>query len=97
MQRGYGYGWGIYQEEPQQMWDITFQPRGYQGHGGGYYGYAGAMFTVEEEQGTYGYVLLTNTNEVVKSDWPWTFAIQVNIQDLILGEAYRMYQDSLSQ
>ena len=97
MQRGYGYGWGIFQEEPLQMGDITFQPRGYQGHGGGYYGYAGAMFVVEEEQGAYGYVLLTNTNEVAKRDWPWKFAIQVNIQDLILQEAHRMYQDSLDR
>jgi CubicO group peptidase (beta-lactamase class C family) len=97
MQRAYGHGWAILAEEPQQMWDITFQPRGSQGHGGGYFGYGGAMFMVEEEQGAYGYVLLTNTNDVVEGDWPWNFAIQLNIQDLILGEAYRMYQDSLNQ
>jgi CubicO group peptidase (beta-lactamase class C family) len=96
MQRGYGYGWGTFAEEPQQMGDITFQPRGHQGHGGGFYGYSGAMFMVEEEQGAYGYVLLTNTNEVAKRDWPWKFAIQINIQDLILSEAYVMYQDVLN-
>jgi hypothetical protein len=60
-------------------------------------GYSGAMFMVEEEQGAYGYVLLTNTNEVAKRDWPWKFAIQTNIQDLILSEAYVMYQDSLDE
>ena len=97
MQRGYGYGWAIFAEEPQQMGGITFQPRGHQGHGGGYYGYAGAMFMVEEEQGAYGYVLLMNTNDVAEEDWPWTFAIQVNVQDLILGEAYQMYQNSLGE
>jgi hypothetical protein len=79
------------------MWDITFQPRGYKGHGGRYWGYAGTMFMVEEEQGAYGYVLLVNTSMVGKFDWPWVFAIQANIQDLILGEAYRVYQDSLNQ
>jgi CubicO group peptidase (beta-lactamase class C family) len=97
MQRGYGYGWGIFEEEPQQLWDITLQPRGYQGHGGGFYGYSGAMFMVEEEQGSYGYVLLSNLNDAATRDWPWKFAIQINIQDLILGEAHRMYQDSLNQ
>ena len=97
MQTGYGYGWGTFQEEPRQMWDITYQPRGYQGHGGGYFGYAGAMFMVEEDEGAYGYVLLSNTNDVTKRDWAWKFAIQVNIQDLILQEAHRMYQASLNQ
>jgi hypothetical protein len=97
MQTGYGYGWGVYKEEPQQMWDITFQPRGYQGHGGSCWGYNGVMFMVEEEQGAYGYVLLTNTGHSEKPDWPWHFATKLNIGDLILGEAYRMYQDSLGQ
>jgi hypothetical protein len=60
-------------------------------------GLQGAIFTVDEEQGAYGYVLLTNINEVAKRDWPWKFAIQIHIQDLILGEAYVMYQDSLNQ
>jgi hypothetical protein len=40
----------------------------YQGHGGDFYGSSGAMFMVEEEQGVYGYVLLTNSNEVAKRD-----------------------------
>jgi hypothetical protein len=97
MQIGYGYGWGMYKKEPHQMWDITFQPRGYQGHGGSYWGYNSAMFMVEEEQGAYGVVLLTNTGHIGKSDHPWHFATRLNIQDLILDEAYRMYQDSLDQ
>ena len=52
---------------------------------------------VEEEEGAYGFVLLTNTHEVAKRDWPWKFAIQINIQDLILQEAHRMYQAALSE
>ena len=79
------------------MWDITFQPRGYQGHGGRYWGYSGAMGMVEESAGTYGLVLLTNTSILSKWDTPWVFATQNNIQNLILGEAYRMYQELLRQ
>jgi CubicO group peptidase (beta-lactamase class C family) len=97
LQRGYGYGWGMFEEEPVQIGDITFQPRGYQGHSGGYYGYQGFMFMVEEDQGAYGYVLLSNTNHVAKNDWPWRFATTLNIGNLILGEAYWMYQDSLNE
>jgi hypothetical protein len=52
---------------------------------------------VEEEQGAYGYVLLTNAGHSGNPDWPWHFATKVNIGDLVLGGAYRMYQDSLIQ
>jgi CubicO group peptidase (beta-lactamase class C family) len=97
MQAGYGYGWSIYQEKPWQMWDITFQPRGYQGHGGRYYGYSGTMGMVEADGGTYGLVLLTNTSIVGKFDWSWVFATQNNIQNLILDEAHRLYQESINQ
>jgi CubicO group peptidase (beta-lactamase class C family) len=97
MQIGYGYGWGIYQKEPRQMWDITFHPRGYQGHGGRTWGYSSAMYMVEENQGAYGYILLMNHSMVESMDFPWVFSIQFNIQDLILGEAYRIYQASLNQ
>jgi CubicO group peptidase (beta-lactamase class C family) len=95
MQEGYGYGWGIFQDEPRQMWDITFQPRGFQGHGGRYFGYSSAMYMVEEEQRAYGYIMLANHSMVESFDLPWVFAIQNNIQDLILQEAYEMYQDSM--
>ena len=95
MQTGYGYGWGVYRQEPLQMWDMTFQPRGYQGHGGTYWGYSAAMFMVEEEDGAYGIVLMTNTGHVGEHDVPWDIAIKIYMQDLILGEAQRMYQESL--
>jgi CubicO group peptidase (beta-lactamase class C family) len=97
MQVGYGYGWGIFQEESRQMWDITFQPRGFQGHGGRYFGYSSAIYMVEEEQGAYGYVLLANHSMVESFDEPWVFAIQHNIQDLILQEAYKIYQYSINK
>ena len=95
LQDGYGYGWGVYRKEPWQMWDITFQPRGYQGHGGRYWGYSSAMGMVEESSGAYGFVLLINTSIVSKWDTPWVFATQNNIQNLILDGAYRLYQDWL--
>ena len=89
---GYGYGWGLFQDEPRHMWDITYQPRGMGGHGGQDWGYSSAMYMVEDEGGAYGYVLLMNTGTVESSDDLWTFSIKINIQDLILGEAHRLYK-----
>jgi len=97
MQTGYGYGWGIFQQEPRQMWDITFRPRGFQGHGGRTWGYSSAMYMVDDAKGACGYILLMNHSMVESMDYPWAFSIQFNIQDLILGEAYRIYQASLNQ
>jgi CubicO group peptidase (beta-lactamase class C family) len=90
---GSGYGWSLYQEEPWQVWDLTLQPRGYQGHGGRYWGYAAGMYMVQETDGAYGYVLLMNTSTTESWDNPWYFSIQANIQDLILQEAHRMSQE----
>jgi hypothetical protein len=55
------------------------------------------MGMVEEDGGAYGFVLLTNTSIMSKWDTPWVFATQNNIQDLISGEAYRMFQSSQTQ
>ena len=92
MQTGYGYGWGRFQVSPRQMWDITYQPRGYQGHGGRYWGYSSAMYMVDTQQDAYGYALLMNISMVENMDYPWVFAIQNNIQDLILQQAYALSQ-----
>jgi CubicO group peptidase (beta-lactamase class C family) len=94
---GYGYGWGLFQEEPRQLWDITYQPRGMGGHGGQDWGYSSAMYMVEAEGGAYGYVVLMNIGTVESSEDPWTFSIKINIQDLILEEAHRLGRASSNQ
>ena len=55
------------------MWDITYQPRGFQGHGGQHWGYSSAMYMVEEEGGAYLYVLSMNTSTVESMDDQWAF------------------------
>ena len=65
-------------------------------HGGRTRGYASAMYMVEEKDGAYGYVLLINISLVESMDMLWAFAIQYNIQDLILQEAHRRYQTPLN-
>ena len=94
MQTGYGSGWAKSQTEPRQMWDITFQPRGFRGHGGRFWGYGSAMPMVEDGEGAYGYVLQINTSMVESLEEPWFFGIQANLQDLLLSQAHRMYKSS---
>lgn len=55
------------------------------------------MYMVDDNDGSYGYVLLMNHSMVASMDDSWFFSILLNIQDLILGEAYRRYQESLNQ
>ena len=55
------------------------------------------MYMVEEQEGAYGAVILMNHSKVETDDDAWVFSIQMNIQDYILGEAYRIYQSSLDQ
>ena len=49
------------------------------------------MYMVEDDHGAYGYVLLMNHSMVESLDLPWFFAIQADIQDLLLNETYRTY------
>ena len=83
---GYGYGWIHNNEDPLNFIDM----RGSQGHGGEYLGYMSAMWFVEEEQGGYGIILLTNVNENIKSSVVGAPEICRLIQELLLLEASLM-------
>lgn len=83
---GYGYGWIHNNEDPVNFIDM----HGSQGHGGEYLGYMSAMWFVEEEQGGYGIILLTNVNENIKSSVVGAPEICRLIQELLLLEASLM-------
>lgn len=85
---GYGYGWIHYNEKPVNFIDM----RGSQGHGGEYLGYMSAMWFVEEEQGGYGIILLSNVNENIKSNVVGAPEIYRLIQELLLQEASLTYK-----
>jgi CubicO group peptidase (beta-lactamase class C family) len=59
---GYGYGWIHHNDDPGRFIDM----RGSQGHGGEDMGYQSSMWFVEEEQGGYGILLMSNINESFK-------------------------------
>jgi CubicO group peptidase (beta-lactamase class C family) len=80
---GYGYGWIHHNEDPVNFIDM----RGSQGHGGEYLGYMSAMWFVEEEQGGYGIVLLSNVNESFKPNIVGVSTIYRKIEESLLREA----------
>lgn len=86
-----GYGWTIRQEEPWIYWGFPYQMRGAQGHGGADYGYRSSMFYVEEEEGGYGVIILTNLDNLFKEDMLWYFAIYLQLEDLLMDEAYQLW------
>lgn len=86
-----GYGWTIRREEPWIYWGFPFQMRGAQGHGGADYGYRSSMYYVEEEEGGYGVIILTNLDNFFKEDMLWYFAIYLQLEDLLMEEAYQMW------
>jgi hypothetical protein len=65
--------------------------RGAQGHGGADYGYRSSMYYVEEEEGGYGVIILTNLDNFFKEDMLWYFAIYLQLEDLLMEEAYQMW------
>jgi len=87
---GYGYGWIHYNENPVNFIDM----RGSQGHGGECLGYMSAMWFIEDEQGGYGIILLSNVNENIKSNVVGAPEIYRLIQELLLQEASLMYKQT---
>ena len=84
---GYGYGWIQRNDNPARLIDM----RGSQGHGGEDMGYQSSMWFVEEEQGGYGIVMLTNINESFKQNIVGVSTIYNKIEELLLREASSRY------
>jgi CubicO group peptidase (beta-lactamase class C family) len=87
----YGYGWTHYQQEPRQFWGTFFQFYGAEGHGGGDIGYRTRIFAVEKDEGSFGVVVLTNTENFFKWDELWFFGTYLQIETLLMEEAQRLW------
>jgi CubicO group peptidase (beta-lactamase class C family) len=84
---GYGYGWIHHNEDSDRFIDM----RGSQGHGGEDLGYQSSMWFVEEEQGGYGILLMSNINESFKHNIVGVSTVYRKIQELLLREASSMF------
>ena len=84
---GFGFGWILLSDKPTEFLDM----RGAQGHGGEKWGYASSMWFVQETEGGYGVVLLTNLHQGFKPTIIGFPLIYAKIEDLLLTEAHRRF------
>jgi hypothetical protein len=65
--------------------------RGAIGHGGGNWGTMANMWFVEEIEGGYGIILMTNTRSMAKFDEVWALTVYYRIQAVLMQEAYERF------
>jgi CubicO group peptidase (beta-lactamase class C family) len=84
-QAGVGLGW------THRMSGTDFNLRGSQGHSGSNPGYRCQMWMVEQDQGTYGIILMTNLADIYKPDWIWNIGTTYSMQKVLLNEAETLF------
>jgi CubicO group peptidase (beta-lactamase class C family) len=92
-QVSYGLGLGHIREQPWQAWNHLYDMHGATGHGGSWFGYQGQMWFVNGEKGSYGIILLVNTEFDFKAEArnTWIFASPLKLQVLLMEEASEFY------
>jgi CubicO group peptidase (beta-lactamase class C family) len=94
MQVGYGMGFTRLSEEPWNSWGEEYDMRGAIGHGGSNWGTMANIWFVEEEEGGYGIILMTNTRSMAKLDEVWILTVYYRIQAVLMQEAYERFTDA---
>jgi CubicO group peptidase (beta-lactamase class C family) len=87
----YGYGWTRYRQAPWQFWGTVIQFYGAGGHGGGDIGYRTRIYAVDKDEGGFGVIVLTNTQNWFKTDTLWYFGIYLQLETLLMEEAQRLW------
>lgn len=91
---GYGLGFTHLSSEPWEFYGHFYGLNGAVGHEGGNIGYAGALYFIEEGQGGYGFILLTNISNIEKgADYSWYFPVYYRINVLLMEEAAERYAE----
>jgi CubicO group peptidase (beta-lactamase class C family) len=88
---GYGMGFTHLSEEPWNFLGEEYDMRGAVGHAGGNWGAMANMWFVDEGEGGYGIILMTNTGCVVKGDEVWFLGVYYRIQAVLMQEAYERF------
>ena len=78
-------------EEPWYFWEEEYDMRGAIGHGGGNWGTMAGMYFVEDQEGGYGIILMTNTRCTAKYDEVWLLTVYQRIQAVLIQEAYERF------
>ena len=90
-----GLGFDKLREEAGQYWGYEYDMHGALGHQGGDFGCNDEWWFVDNEQGGYGVIMLTNVN-TYKHDEALVFATYYKILTLLMDEAVNRYQEQLS-
>jgi CubicO group peptidase (beta-lactamase class C family) len=90
-----GLGFDKLREGPGQYWGYQYNMHGALGHHGGDFGCNNEWWFVDEEQGGYGVIMLTNVN-TYKWDEALYFATYYKILTLLMDEAATRYEQQLA-
>jgi len=90
-----GLGFDKLRDGPGQYWGYEYDMQGALGHQGGDFGCNNEWWFVDEEQGGYGVIMLTNVN-TYKHDEALVFATYYKILTLLMDEAASRYEQRLS-
>ena len=89
---GYGLGFTHLSQEAWQYYGEFYGLDGAIGHEGGQIGYMSSFYFVDEEEGGYGIILLSNLSTIENGvDFGWYFPIYYKIHTLLMEEAKQLY------
>jgi CubicO group peptidase (beta-lactamase class C family) len=84
-----GLGLSILTDETWRYWNHEYNMHGATGHGGSNPGSTSAMWFMEDENGSYGIITMTNHKQTQKPDnGVFTISVLFTIQELLMQEAY---------
>ena len=92
LQTGNGLGLGILDDDPVGYWNHEIDLHGAMGHGGSNPGMTSSMYFVEDANGSYGIIAMTNHKQTYKADnGLYTISVFYTIQELLMDEAYERH------
>jgi CubicO group peptidase (beta-lactamase class C family) len=89
---GYGLGFTHLSHEAWQYYGEFYGLDDAIGHEGGQIGYMTSFYFVEEEEGGYGIILLSNLSTIENgTDFGWYFPVYYKIHTLLIDEAKQLH------
>ena len=87
-----GLGLGILDDDAIRYWNHEYDMHGAIGHGGSNPGWSSGMWFVEDVNGSYGIIYMTNHKQTYKPDnGLYAISVVYTIQELLMDEAYERH------
>ena len=92
LQTGNGLGLCLLEDDAICFWNHELDMHGAMGHGGSNPGFSSGMYFVEDANGSYGVIYMTNHKQTYKPDnGLYAISVVYTIQELLLDEAYERH------